>query len=146
MQSYSYEQIFQTMRILRLPYPQAEEMYRRMVFNIVGKNCDDHTKNFAFRLKQCSRWELSPAYDICYSYSPDNEWVNQQTLSINGKRRNITKEDLLTIAKATNIKKAEQIITTINEVVANWLFYAEKAKVSEVLKNTILKNLHLLNK
>jgi serine/threonine-protein kinase HipA len=103
--AYSYEQVFQTMRLLRLTYPEAEQMFRRMVFNVVAANCDDHTKNFSFRLKKDERWELAPAYDVCYSYDPGNIWVNQQTLSVNGKRKNITKADLMTIAEANSIKK-----------------------------------------
>ena len=98
------------MRLLRLKYPEAEQMFRRMVFNVLSTNCDDHTKNFSFRLKQGGEWKLAPAYDVCYSYDPQNVWVNQQTLSINGKHRNINKEDLMTIAKTNNIKKGEKII------------------------------------
>lgn len=141
MQSYSYEQIFQTMRILRLPYPQAEEMYRRMVFNIVGKNCDDHTKNFAFRLKQGSRWELSPAYDICYAYRPGSIWVSQHALSVNGKRKDFERSDLLTIAKTMNIKKANHIIDEIIEAVKSWKVFAKEAGVGEELMHRINENL-----
>ncbi len=141
MQSYSYEQIFQTMRILRLPYPQAEEMYRRMVFNIVGKNCDDHTKNFAFRLKQGSRWELSPAYDICYAYRPGSIWVSQHALSVNGKRKDFERSDLLTIANTMNIKKANHIIDEIIEAVKSWKVFAKEAGVGEELMHRINENL-----
>lgn len=141
---YSYEQVFQTMRLLRLTYPQAEQMFRRMVFNVLATNCDDHTKNFAFRLKQNSRWELAPAYDICYSYNPENNWVNQQTLSINGKHKNICKEDFLTISKANNIKKGEKIIEEINSIVKEWSRFASKANVRKDLTNTIQINLHTL--
>lgn len=141
MQSYSYEQIFQTMRILRLPYPQAEEMYRRMVFNIVGKNCDDHTKNFAFRLKQGSRWELSPAYDICYAYRPGSIWVSQHALSVNGKRKDFERSDLLTIANTMNIKKANHIIDEIIEAVKSWKVFAKEAGVGEELMHLINENL-----
>ena len=135
--SYSYEQLFQTMRLLRLPYPQAEQLYRRMVFNVIARNCDDHTKNFAFRLKKEGSWELAPAYDICFAYRPDSDWVSQHNLSINGKRKNITKDDLLSIAKNMNIKKANAIITQISTTVANWYEYADKAQVTEDLKKKI---------
>jgi len=137
---YSYEQLFQTMRVLRLPYPQAEEMFRRMVFNVLATNYDDHTKNFAFLLKQGQTWELAPAYDICYAYDPTNSWVNQQTLSINGKHTQITQSDLLTIAKTNHIKKAESIIKEIREVVSNWTTYARKANVQKKLAALIGKN------
>lgn len=141
---YSYEQVFQTMRLLRLKYPDAEQMFRRMVFNVLATNCDDHTKNFSFQLKQDGKWRLSPAYDVCYSYDPKNVWVNQQTLSINGKHRSIGKEDLMTVAKANNIKKGEKIIKDINTVVKNWKDFASRAKVKNELQQTIQDNLHTL--
>lgn len=129
--SFSYEQVFQTMRLLRVPYPQAEQMFKRMVFNVIARNCDDHTKNFAFRLKQGGVWELAPAYDICFAYRPESEWVSQHNLSINGKRKNITKEDLLAVAKSMNIKRANRIIEQISETVVDWYTYAEQAKVEK---------------
>ena len=137
---YSYEQLFTTMRLLRLPYPQAEEMFRRMVFNVIATNYDDHTKNFAFLLKQGQSWELAPAYDVCYSYDPNNSWVSQQTLSINGKHTEITQSDLMTIAKTNNIKKAEVIITEMKEVVFNWKRYASQANVKSELAELIGAN------
>jgi serine/threonine-protein kinase HipA len=140
--SYGYEQVFQTMRLLRLNYPEAEQMFKRMVFNVLATNCDDHTKNFSFRMKKDERWKLAPAYDICYAFDANNVWVNQQTLSVNGKHQNISKEDLMTIADANNIKKAEKVIDEINEVVKNWLHFADEVGVREDLKQTIQKNLH----
>jgi serine/threonine-protein kinase HipA len=141
---YSYEQLFQTMRTLKLTYPEAEQMFRRMVFNVMATNYDDHTKNFSFRLKQDSKWELSPAYDICYSYDPENVWVSQHTLSINGKHKGINKADLMTIARSNNIKKADKIIEEIKEVVSNWTKYASKVKVSTELTDTITNSLAAL--
>ena len=139
--SYSYEQLFQTMRTLKLTYPEAEQMFRRMVFNVMATNYDDHTKNFSFRLKKDGKWELSPAYDVCYSYDPKNPWVNQHTLSINGKYLDITKSDLMTIATANNIKKGEKIIDEIKAVVCNWHQYAEDVEVEQKLRDTITKTL-----
>ena len=137
--SFSYEQLFQTMRLLRLPYPQAEQMYRRMVFNVIARNCDDHTKNFAFRLKKEQEWELTPAYDVCFAYRPDSNWVSQHNLSINGKRDNITREDLMVVAKSMNVKKANTIINEISETVKNWNTFAEQVNVDEKLKREIGK-------
>lgn len=141
--SFSYEQVFQTMRLLKLPYKQAEQLFRRMAFNVIARNCDDHTKNFAFRLKKEGNWELAPAYDICFAYRPDSNWVSQHNLSINGKRTNITKEDLLTVAKSMNIKKANTIIQQISETVTKWYEFAEIAKVEKNFKETI-GNSHLI--
>ncbi|HKL09790.1 MAG TPA: type II toxin-antitoxin system HipA family toxin [Bacteroidales bacterium] len=142
---YGYEQVFQTMRMLRLSYPQAEQMFRRMVFNVLATNCDDHTKNFAFRLKKDEKWELAPAYDVCYAFDPKNIWVSQQTLSVNGKHREISKSDLMAIAKANNIKKGEKIIEDINVVVKNWSDFASSVKVDDTRHKDIQSNLHVLN-
>ena len=141
--SFSYEQLFQTMRILRLPYPQANQMFRRMVFNVIARNCDDHTKNFAFRLKKDGNWELTPAYDICFAYRPGSEWVSQHNLSINGKRTAITRDDLLIVAKAMNIKKANNIVDQISKTVTNWYKFADEVKVDNKLKEKI-GGLHLI--
>lgn len=135
--SFSYEQLFQTMRLLKLPYPQAEQMFRRMVFNVIARNCDDHTKNFAFLLKKDHNWGLTPAYDICHAYRPGSEWVSQHALSINGKRNNITKDDLLTVAKSMNIKKATDIIQQTSDTVKRWKAFAEETKVEEKLRDAI---------
>lgn len=134
---YSYEQLFQTMRVLRLTYPEAEQMFKRMVFNVMATNYDDHTKNFSFRLKQGHSWELAPAYDVCYSYDPTNVWVSQHTLSINSKHKHISQNDLMTIAKANNIKRGDAIIKNISRTVGNWKEYAEKANVEKRLIQTI---------
>ena len=145
MFAYSYEQLFQTMRLLRLTYPEAEQMFRRMVFNVLAKNYDDHTKNFSFRLKKDERWELAPAYDVCYSYDPQSIWVSQQTLSINGKRRNITFDDLMTIAHNNTIKKGEKIIAAIQDIIRNWQTFATEAGVRDDLKSVLKKNLQKNN-
>lgn len=139
--SFAYEQLFQSMRMLRLPYPAAEQLFRRMVFNIAAKNCDDHTKNFAFRLKRGEEWELTPAYDICHAYRPESTWVSQHALSVNGKRKDITKDDLLAVAKSMNIKKAASIIQEINDTVQHWPEFAEEAEVRTDLRDAIFKTL-----
>ena len=96
---HSYEQIFQTMRRLNLPYNDIEQIYRRMVFNVVARNHDDHTKNHSFRMDKNGKWSLAPAYDLCYSFDPSGKWTKQHQLSLNGKRDNFTMSDLLQIAK-----------------------------------------------
>ena len=142
MYGYSYEQVFQTMRLLRLTYPEAEQMFRRMVFNVLATNYDDHTKNFSFILKKDEQWRLPPAYDLCFSFDPTNYWVSKQTLSVNGKRLGITKEDLMTIAKDNNIKKGAKIIEDMNSKVKSWNKYAEQAEVRNDLKERINSNLN----
>jgi len=135
--SYSYEQLFQTMRELRLTYPAAEQMFRRMVFNVLARNCDDHTKNFAFRLQKDGKWELTPAYDICHAYRPDHRWVSQHALSINGKRKDITMADLLVLAASINVKKADAIISEVGSAVNRWADFADACGVAAKLKDGI---------
>ena len=135
--SYSYEQLFQTMRHLKLSYTEAEQMYRRMVFNVFARNCDDHTKNFAFLMKPDGKWRLSPAYDVCHAYRPESDWVSQHNLSINGKKKNFTKEDLLTIARQNNIRNPEGIINGVLATVAKWMDYAAEYKVNDTLAKAI---------
>jgi serine/threonine-protein kinase HipA len=142
MYGYSYEQVFQTMRLLKLTYPEAEQMFRRMVFNVIATNYDDHTKNFSFILKKNEKWRLAPAYDLIFSFDPNNYWVNKQTLSVNGKRLEINKDDLMTIAEDNNIKKGKKIIEEINDVIKSWENYAEKAELRNDLKKRIHHNLN----
>lgn len=142
--SYSYEQLFQTMRELKLTYAEAEQMFRRMVFNVIARNCDDHSKNFSFILKQGDRWRLAPAYDLCHAYRPGSEWVSRHALSVNGKRENITREDLIVIGRSIRNKKAEEIIDQVNDTVHNWNYYADKAGVDKDKKESIDKTLFSL--
>jgi serine/threonine-protein kinase HipA len=135
--SYSYEQLFQTMRSLRLDYPQAEQMYRRMVFNVLARNCDDHTKNFAFTMDQQGQWALAPAYDVCHAYRPDSPWVSQQSLSVNGKRQGINRKDLLEVAKQMTIKKPGELIRQIESILKLWPDYANQCDVATVLQKAI---------
>lgn len=127
--AYSYEQAFQVMRTLRLPYQSAEQLYRRMVFNVVARNLDDHTKNIAFLMNKAGEWRLAPAYDLTWSYDPNSIWVSKHNLSINGKRDNITKDDLLKVGKEMSIKQPINIINQVIETIKNWNNYAEKAGV-----------------
>ena len=120
LHAYSYEQAFGIMRRLRLTYPEAEEFYRRMVFNVVARNQDDHTKNISFLMNRKGDWRLSPAYDMSWAYNPNGGWTATHQMSINGKWDNITREDLLTVASEMNVKGAKKIIDQVVEAVAQW--------------------------
>jgi serine/threonine-protein kinase HipA len=135
--SFSYEQLFQCMRELKLNYRDAEQMFRRMVFNVIARNCDDHTKNFSFRLKRDGKWELAPAYDICHAYNPRSGWVSRHALSINGKREKITRADLMVIGESIRCKKASDIIDEINDTVQRWRSFARDVDVSPELRKRI---------
>jgi serine/threonine-protein kinase HipA len=138
---HSYEQVFETMRMLRLPYPEAEQLFLRMVFNVLARNCDDHTKNFAFLMDQTGKWSLSPAYDICYAYRPGSLWVSAQSLMVNGKRENITDADFLEVARQMNIKKPEAKIESVKAAVRRWIEFADEVSVEGLLRDGIKETL-----
>lgn len=141
--AYSYEQAFQAMRELRLPYTDAAQLYLRMVFNVVARNQDDHTKNISFLMDKEGVWKLSPAYDMTYAFNPTNKWIARHQLSVNGKREHITREDLLQVAKQMNIKKPNDIINQVVAVVSEWSHYAENTNIPIKQKEAISKT-HLL--
>lgn len=143
---YAYEDLFETMRLLVLPYPQAEQLYRRMVFNVISRNCDDHTKNFAFTMDKLGEWSLSPAFDVCHAYRPSSTWVSQHCLSVNGKRNNINRSDLLAVARKMNIKNASEIIDQVDQVIGKWRSYADEQKVDPQLREAIAATFVRMNK
>jgi len=142
--STSYEQLFQVMRKLHLGHDEIVQMYRRMIFNVVGRNQDDHTKNTAFLLPKKESWKLSPAYDITYSYNPQvGRNTNQHQMSINGKRVNITRDDCLVLAKQLRIKKPELIINEVVSALSQWpqlakTYGLDTDKISKIHNNLFL--------
>ena len=140
---YSYEQVFQIIRQLNLSYSELEQMYRRMVFNILTRNHDDHTKNHSFLMDKSGKWGLAPAYDLCYAYSPTGKWTNKHQLSLNGKRERFTLQDLLQFAEKQDIKNAKEIVQQILDVVAQWSIYAKNYNVNPEFIRTIQENLML---
>ena len=139
--AYSYEQAFGVMRALRLPYSAATEMFRRMVFNVVVRNQDDHTKNISFLMAEDGQWQLSPAYDMGYAYNPQGGWTATHQMSINGKFDDINRDDLLTFARQNNIKEAESIIDEVRDTVSQWPEMAKTCGVPSETVNRINKNL-----
>ena len=142
--SYSYEQAFNVMRALRLPYSQAQEMYRRMVFNVVIRNQDDHTKNISFLMDRQGKWSLSPAYDMGFAYNPKGGWTAQHQMSVNGKFDDISRTDLLEFAKRNNIKDAAEIIDSITEVSSRWPLIARECEVPQQMIDAIVPNMKLI--
>jgi serine/threonine-protein kinase HipA len=137
--AYGYEQAFQIMRRLRLPYHDAEQQFRRMVFNVLARNQDDHPKNIGFLMNRNGKWRLSPAYDVIYSHNPEGSWTNKHQMTINGKRDGFTREDILGVAKAMNIKHAGGIIDEIHKAVSLWPKFAAEAGVPEKRVEEIYK-------
>jgi len=142
--AYSYEQAFQIMRELKLPYNDAEQQFRRMVFNVVARNQDDHTKNITFLMDKSGQWHLSPAYDVIYSYNPGGDYTSKHQMSINGKRDDFFKDDLILLGKEINIKSIDRIIDDVVEVVSNWPKHAKDAGVEASRIKSIGKTHRLL--
>ena len=145
LRGYSYEQAFNVMRALRLPYSAAREMFRRMVFNVVVRNQDDHTKNISFLMNQDGKWRLSPAYDMGYAYNPNGGWTAMHQMSIGGKFDGITRKDLLAFAKANNIKDAPELIDEVQEAAARWPVMAAECGVPSAMINKIIPNMDSLS-
>ena len=128
---YSYEEAFQVMRKLKLPFQDAKEQYRRMIFNILARNQDDHTKNISFVMFKSGKWRLSPAYDLTFSYNPEGNWTHMHQMSLNGKRDDFHRNDLLEAGRAISIKKPEEILEEVEQAISKWNSFAEKAEVNK---------------
>ena len=131
--AYSYEQAAQVMRQLRLSNTEICQFYRRMVFNVLARNQDDHVKNVSFLMDRRGQWHLSPAYDMTYAYNPDGMWTGTHQMTVNGKRTAITRQDLLASAGNMGVKKAEaeQTISEVQASMEKWMNYAGTAAVRE---------------
>lgn len=126
---YSYAEAFGVMRALRISRDGAEQFYRRMVFNLVARNQDDHTKNTAFMMDTDGTWYLTPAYDVSYSYLPGSFWVDTHQMTVNGKRDDFILDDLLSVASQVRGMDARRIIKEVCEAVAQWPRFARDAGV-----------------
>ena len=140
--AYAYEQAFLVLRQLKLPMAAVEQQFRRMAFNVIARNHDDHVKNIGFLMDQDGQWSLAPA---TYSYNPAGDWTAQHQMRINGKRDGFTIEDFRACAKSAVMKRgrAETIIEEVRAAVAQWPQYAEKARVAEAWREQIQRNMRL---
>jgi serine/threonine-protein kinase HipA len=143
LRGYSYEQAFNVMRSLRLSYQEAQEMFRRVVFNVVVRNQDDHTKNISFLMDRTGKWRLSPAYDMGYAYNPQGNWTRVHQMSVNDKFEDITRADLLELARRNNIRDAGIVVDEVCEVCAGWPLMAKECGVSQVMIDKIVPNMQL---
>ena len=131
--AYSYEDAFEEMRALNLPYPDIEQQYRRMVFNVVARNQDDHTKNISFLMDKTGEWRLSPAYDVTWNYNALGEWTNVHQMSINQKRDDFSTGDLIEVARRQGIKSPGETIERTVEVLSRWNHFARNTEVNKTL-------------
>ena len=143
--AYSYEQALLAMRQLQLPMQAIEQLFRRMVFNIVARNQDDHVKNIAFLMNKAGEWSLAPAFDMTYSFNPSGAWTASHQMTMNGKRDHFTLEDFNACAKTASMKRgrAAKIVAEVQATVAQWPSFAAAAGVPDVVREKIQRTLNL---
>jgi serine/threonine-protein kinase HipA len=143
--AYAYEQALLVIRQLDLPMAAVEQQFRRMVFNILARNQDDHAKNIAFLMDKAGRWSLAPAFDVTYSYNPTGAWTATHQMTMNGKRDGFTLADFRACAKSALMKRgrAETIVEEVCAAAVKWSDYAEQAQVMNIWREQIQQNLRL---
>lgn len=132
--AHSYAQAFMAIAAIGIGQDATDELFRRMAFNVMVRNCDDHTKNLAFLLREGKPWELAPAYDLAQAYNPNGDWTNQHQMSVNGKFKNITREDLLMDAERFGVRRPLRILEAVSDAVDS---FGKQAKDTEIPGETI---------
>jgi serine/threonine-protein kinase HipA len=140
--AYSYEQALLTIRQLNLPMEAIEEQFRRMSFNIIARNQDDHVKNIAFLMDKAGRWFMAPAFDITYSFNPSGAWTSTHQMTMNGKRDRFTLADFRACAKTALMKRgrADAIVEEVRSSVLHWPNFAEQSQVPNAWQKQIQRN------
>lgn len=144
--SYSYAELFNTARKLNLNPDDAMQLLKRMVFNVISRNHDDHAKNFGFLLDKNNKWQLAPAYDLAYSYKPDSHWVSKHWMTLNGKQDNFTRDDFYSFEKLSPIFSKRNIDDALNqtiEAVSHWDKIASEQEVPNSLIKEVSQNIRL---
>jgi serine/threonine-protein kinase HipA len=143
--AHAYEQALLTIRQLNMPSDAVEEQFRRMVFNIIARNQDDHVKNIAFLMDKTGRWSLAPAFDVTYSYNPSGSWTDRHQMTMNGKRDGFTLADFRACARSAVMKRgrAETIIEEVRAAVEKWPEFAAQVEVGKEWRGQIQKNFRL---
>ena len=143
--AYSYEQAFDVIKRLKLPMRAREQQFRRMIFNVVARNQDDHVKNIAFLMDKAGSWSLSPAFDVTYAYNPTGSWTDRHQMTINAKRDDFTREDFMAVAQVAGLRRGrpEAILTEVVVAVREWSRYAKTAGVRASQSEAISQVLRL---
>jgi serine/threonine-protein kinase HipA len=142
--THAYAQLFMTIAELGLGDDAISQAFLRMVFNVMARNCDDHTKNFSFRLKQGEPWELAPAYDVTHAYNPKGEWTYQHLMSVNGKFRDITRDDLMTEADRFGVRRPQALLSSVRDALDSWNEFAGKAELGKASSDRVALDFRLL--
>jgi len=140
--TYSYEQALLLLRRMRLGTASVEQLFRRMVFNVVARNQDDHVKNIAFLMDRTGAWSLAPAYDLTWAWQPGNPWLDSHQMTLNGKRDGFSLADLSAVARLAGLKRgrAEGILAEVCEAVAGWRAIANAAGLEEQMSEQIARS------
>ena len=143
--AYSYEQALLVMRQLQLPMQSIEQQFRRMAFNIVARNQDDHVKNIAFLMNKSGEWSLAPAFDVTYSFNPSGAWTASHQMTMNGKRDRFTMDDFNACARSASMKRgrAATIVAEVQATVSKWRSFAGQAGLPEAVYEKIQRSLNL---
>ena len=142
--THAYAQLFLAINRLKLGDDALDQAFRRMCFNVMARNCDDHTKNFAFLLKKGGSWELAPAYDITHAHNPKGEWTYQHLLSVNGKFDQITRDDLLAEGDRFMVRRPKDLVADVRAAVENWSAHAKAAALRESTRDRVAADFRLL--
>ncbi len=142
--THAYEQLFLAATRLRLGDDGLRQLFLRMAFNVLARNCDDHTKNFAFRLRQGQAWELAPAYDVTHAYNPQGKWTYQHLMSVNGRFKDITRDDLMTVADRFGVGGARALLADVRAALESWPAHSGAAGVPAAEQDRVAMDFCLL--
>jgi serine/threonine-protein kinase HipA len=142
--THDYAQFFMTIAKLSLDDEARTQAFRRMAFNVMARNCDDHTKNFAFLLKNEDPWALAPAYDVTHAYNPRGAWTYQHLMSVNQKFKDITRGDLLAVADRFGVRRPEVALSDVRAALDNWADFAARAGLPISLRDRVARDLLLV--
>lgn len=139
----SYEQAFDVIKRLELPMAAIEQQFRRMLFNVVARNQDDHVKNIAFLMDKSGQWALAPAFDVCWSYNPEGKWTSRHQMSINGKRDAFVMKDFRACASSAGMARGrvDTILKEVLQVTSRWSDYASDVGVNPAMRKVIAETM-----
>jgi serine/threonine-protein kinase HipA len=139
--THAYEQLFMTLGKLGLDDEASSQSFRRMAFNVMARNCDDHTKNFAFLLRRGHTWQLAPAYDLTHAYNPKGKWTYQHLMSVNAKFQDITRADLLEVADRFGVRRPQDALSDVRAALDNWSSFAKDAGLQSTLTDSVARDI-----
>jgi serine/threonine-protein kinase HipA len=143
-ETHAYSQLFMTVTELGLDDEAVQQIFRRMAFNVMSRNCDDHTKNFSFILKQEQNWDLAPAYDVTHAHNPKGKWTYQHLMSVNGKFDDLNRADLLAEAERFGVRRPEQALSDVRAAIDNWTEHAREAGLGRSKSDEVAHDFLLL--